>query len=109
MECRLEEEEEKEEEEEVVGLAPADQLSTCEAAAVELRPSWSAHLCLTSPKLTTRWLTTLGFLCWHLESGWLLGKSGSKRQNPLLLERTVIGEAASEIVRDGFGMGLGGC
>ena len=48
VECRLEEEEEKEEEEEeeeeVVGLAPADQLSTCEAAAVELRPSWSAHL-----------------------------------------------------------------
>ena len=51
MECRLEEEkeeegkeEEVEEEEVVVGLAPADQLSTCEAAAVELRPSWSAHL-----------------------------------------------------------------
>ena len=53
MECRLEEEEEEEEEEEkeeeegkeeVVGLAPADQLSTCEAAAVELRPWWSAHL-----------------------------------------------------------------
>ena len=53
MECRLEEEEEEKEneeekeekeEEEVVGLAPADQLSTCEAAAVELRPSWSAHL-----------------------------------------------------------------